>query len=315
MFFLLPVGMNYQTRRLPVVTFVIMGLNVLIYLVTLVCSLMTKGESDLWVYLNLWLIPAYSGWWAHVTYTFVHAGFFHLLGNMLYLFLFGCCVEDILGLWRFLAFYIFGGSVADLVYIATAEGHFSSEIPLGGASGAVSACMGMYLLLRAGEEIEFKYAYFFLFIGANVGEFSLASWIVIGFWFLKDLFFMGLALITEIEGGVAFAAHVGGFIAGMSCVGTMRVAGWKPDAERARTKVAARARTAVLPGFTAKPAPVVRGSATIYLHANGVESGPFTLSQTRSMRALGGITDETFYWQEGMSEWKSITELGSEPSA
>src|SRR5438128_2130775 len=102
MFILLPVGMNYQTQRAPVVTFTLMGMNILVYLVSLGFLLGQGSDSAIWMHQHLWLIPADSTWYTYLTSMFVHAGFFHLLGNMLYLFLFGCCVEDMIGRWRFL---------------------------------------------------------------------------------------------------------------------------------------------------------------------------------------------------------------------
>src|SRR5690349_4737001 len=154
MFIVIPVGMNYQTRRLPTVTFTLIGLNVLIYLISLVFTLSQGKDAALWIYEHLWLTPADSAWSTYLTSMFVHAGFFHLLGNMLYLFLFGCCVEDMIGRWRFAMLYLIGGLAADLVYIALTPDHFASEVPMGGASGAISVCMGAYLLLRSNVDIE-----------------------------------------------------------------------------------------------------------------------------------------------------------------
>ena len=88
---------------------------------------------------------------------FVHEGFFHLFGNMIFLFLFGSCVEDMIGRLRFTIFYVVGGLIAEFAYMAMSPAHFRSMVPMGGASGAISACMGMYLLLRADADIEFKY--------------------------------------------------------------------------------------------------------------------------------------------------------------
>src|ERR1043166_1422063 len=110
MFIVIPVGMNYQTRRLPIVTFTLIGLNVLVYLISLAFTLTQGSDAQDWILEHLWLIPALSSWQTYLTSMFVHAGFFHLLGNMLYLFLFGCCVEDIIGRWRFTALYLLGRS-------------------------------------------------------------------------------------------------------------------------------------------------------------------------------------------------------------
>ena len=164
MFIAIPVGMNYRTERYPVVTLSLIGINTLVYLVSLVFIFRTDGESDLWILQHLWLTPSACTWNAPLTSMFVHAGFFHLLGNMIFLFLFGSCVEDMIGRLRFVIFYLPGGFVAEFVYIAMSPEHFMSPHPMGGASGAISACMGMYLLLRADADIEFKYFYFFFFV-------------------------------------------------------------------------------------------------------------------------------------------------------
>src|ERR1017187_5918025 len=118
MFIAVPVGMNYRTERFPIVTVSLIGLNMLVYLVTLICALNTGGDSNDWVMQNLWLIPAQSYWWTYLTHMFVHAGIFHLVGNMLFLFLFGCCVEDLIGRARFACMYLAGGIIAALAYIA-----------------------------------------------------------------------------------------------------------------------------------------------------------------------------------------------------
>src|SRR5579864_4735651 len=149
MFFLIPVGVDYRARRYPVVTFTLMGLCTIIYLITLVLQISNGEAITDWVMQNLWLIPAESHWWAYITYMFVHGGILHLVGNMIYLFLFGSCVEDIIGRIHFIFFYFVSGLIACFAYIAMSPGHFASEIPMGGASGAISGCIGGFLLLLA----------------------------------------------------------------------------------------------------------------------------------------------------------------------
>jgi len=269
MFIVLPVGMNYRTQRLPIVTFTLIGINTLVYLVSLGFFFSTRGESELWIYRHLWLTPSGSMPWNYLTSMFVHAGIFHLLGNMIFLFLFGCCVEDIIGRWRFLIFYLIGGLAAELSYIALTPGHFASDIPMGGASGAISTCIGMYLLLRADADIEFKYFYFFLiFGGVGSGNFSVPAWMAISFWFVKDLFWMVLGYISEQKGGgVAFGAHVGGLLAGLALIGIYQ---WR----KRKCGETVADETAMSP-----PARAVvethNETPTIYLHDGGVQSGPF----------------------------------------
>src|SRR5581483_331957 len=221
MLILLPVKMNYQTARWPVVTLSLIGVNTLVYLVSLIFFFMTDGDSDKWILENLWLVPSVSYPWMYLTQMFVHGGFFHLFGNMLFLFLFGCCVEDMIGRWKFLGFYLLGGFIAEIVYILMSPEHFASQIPMGGASGAIAACMGMYLLLRADADIEFKYFLWIFFVYIRAGEFEVPAWIAVPLWFAGVFFWAIFGLFHHLEsgGGVAFSAHVGGFLAGLAIIG------------------------------------------------------------------------------------------------
>ncbi len=303
MFILLPVGMNYRTERAPIVTFTLMGMNTLVYLVSLGFFLGQGNDAEIWMHQHLWLIPADSTWYAYLTSMFVHGGFFHLLGNMFYLFLFGCCVEDMIGRWRFLGLYLLGGLVAAMTYIAGSPDHFASEIPMGGASGAISACMGAYLLLRASVDIDFKYFGLILFRPFS-GEFSLPAWVVISFWFLKDLLFAGLAYYFNAGGGgVAFGAHVGGFLAGLGLIGLHKLFPQKePEPERGPMRVH-------LPGPLPSAPETHAETPTLYLHDGEAQSGPFNLSQVQQMLSQGTVTSQNLYWSEGMTEWRSVSEL------
>jgi membrane associated rhomboid family serine protease len=218
MFIAVPVGMNYRTERLPLVTLSLICLNTLVWLVTLVCYFSTDGASDDWIMAHLWLVPEQSHWWMYLTSMFVHAGIFHLLGNMIFLFLFGACVEDIIGRLRFAIYYLAGGLVAEFAYVAMTPEHFVSTIPMGGASGAISACMGMYLLLRADADIEFKYFAWWFFIYMRAGEFEIPAWMAIIFYFAMDLIGAVIGMFSEHGSGVAFGAHVGGFLGGLGLV-------------------------------------------------------------------------------------------------
>lgn len=311
MFIVLPVGMNYRTQRLPIVTLTLIGINTLVYLVSLFCFFSTGGESDYWIYQHLWLIPSDSLFWTYLTSMFVHAGFFHLLGNMVFLFLFGCCVEDIIGQWRFLLGYLAGGLAAELAYIALLPGHFTSAVPMGGASGAISTCMGMYLLLRAKADIEFKY-FVFIFTVTS-GDFSLPAWIAILFWFLKDVFWAVLGFINEhTGGGVAFGAHVGGFLAGLGLIGIYKILDRKRGKDAAAKPVhQGPIRVFVPPRQEIAPAE----NPAIYLHDGGIQSGPFTMFQIEQMLALGSVSRDALYWSEGMADWATVSELSSQPSA
>jgi membrane associated rhomboid family serine protease len=137
----------------------------------------------------------------------MHAGLAHLAGNMLYLWIFGDNVEDSLGHGRYLAFYLVGGVLASVAHILTNP---ISDIPTVGASGAIAAVLGAYLVL-------FPYSRINTFI--PLGFFSqltvLPASIVLGLWFVLQLFNSVLAFGGADVGSVAFVAHVGGFVAGL----------------------------------------------------------------------------------------------------
>ncbi len=142
------------------------------------------------------------------TSMFLHGGFFHLGGNMLYLWIFGNNIEDAMGRSRFLIFYLICGIVA--VY-SHAWFEPASRIPMIGASGAVSGVLGAYLLLFPKARILTLVP-----LGIIMPIIHIPALIVLGFWFLAQI---GNSLLTPSgAGGVAWLAHVGGFIAGMSLI-------------------------------------------------------------------------------------------------
>ena len=296
MFIILPVGVNYSARRYPVVTFTLMGLCTAIYLITLGFALEHGKVAYLWSMQHLWLIPAESVWWTYLTSMFVHGGFFHLLGNMIFLFLFGSCVEDIIGRLRFTVFYIVCGLVAEFFFIAMIPEHFASAIPMGGASGAISGCIGGFMLLLLKTHIEFKW--FFLFFFRPVGgDFSLPAWLVVSSWFLKDLALAVLAASQHSNGGgVAFGAHVGGTLCGLGWIAVEKLC-----SKGSRPAGGIRGRAAV--------AAVVAEPQDIYLFMDGTQIGPFGLNHIRGMFALGSIKEGTLYWKEGMEDWRAVVEL------
>jgi membrane associated rhomboid family serine protease len=308
MFFFLPIGMNYRTERLPLVTFSLIGLNTLIYLVSLFFYFRTDGDSDLWILHHFWLIPAKSYIWTYLTSMFVHAGFLHLFGNMLFLFLFGSCVEDMIGRLRFAVFYLVAGVVAEMFFIATDPQHFYSRIPMGGASGAITGCMAMYLMLRADIDIEFGY-FIWLFVFVRAGKFEMPAWMAIVFWFLRDLIYTVIGLNNHsAHDGVAHGDHVGGFLAGLGLMAIYKFLA-KPREEAAKgpdlffdlaPAVAAARRSQEMPS-TETP--------TIYLHDGNEQSGPFTLSQIQVKLQRGEVGREASYWSEGMNNWESVVDL------
>jgi membrane associated rhomboid family serine protease len=316
MFIAIPVGMNYRTERMPVVTFTLIGINTLVWVVSEICSVATDGASQQWIFDHLWLVPADFTWHAALTSMFVHAGFFHLFGNMLFLFLFGSCVEDLVGRLRFAISYLVCGLIADFVYVAMSPMHFQSVVPMGGASGAISACLGMYLLLRAGAEIEFKYFFWFFLVYVRTGNFEVPAWVAITLWFGKDLLFAVLGMFDVLPGGggVAFGAHVGGFAGGLAAAAIFQWMKHRGEARPEPTKMVIEP-AAALAAARRVPAPIraTGETPTIFLHDGQQQTGPFTLSAVQAMLERGEINTDASYWSEGMSDWQSVTDLSSQP--
>jgi len=142
-----------------------------------------------------------------VTSQFLHGGWLHILGNMLYLWIFGNNVEDRLGRFRFLLFYLVGGVVAGLTQVAIAP---NSPVPTIGASGAIAATLGAYLVLFPRARITSL-----VFLGFFYQLIDVPAVIVLVFWFVLQLI-DGIASLgmTDASGGVAFFAHIGGFVFG-----------------------------------------------------------------------------------------------------
>jgi membrane associated rhomboid family serine protease len=139
---------------------------------------------------------------------FLHGGWVHILGNMLYLWIFGNNVEDRLGRVAFLAFYLVGGVAAALTQIAIDP---ESTAPLVGASGAIAAALGVYLVLYPGARILSL-----VFLGFFYQLIEVPALVVLGFWFILQLI-DGIGSLggSNAQGGVAFFAHIGGFALGV----------------------------------------------------------------------------------------------------
>jgi len=312
MFFFLPIGMNYRTGRFPIVTLSLIGLNILIYLVSLFYSFKTDGESDLWILHHLWLTPVKSYWWSYLTSMFVHGGILHLAGNMIFLFLFGSCVEDMIGRWRFLIFYLVAGYVAEMTYIATMHAHFLSPVPMGGASGAISGCMAMYLLLRADVDVEFAY-FFWIVIFVRAGKFEMPAWMAIVFWFLRDFIYTLIGLGHHVRGdNVAHGDHVGGFIGGLALLAVYK---WHvlPREPKEEPELIINPAAAIAAANDARDM-ASDETPTIFVHDGQEQTGPFTLSQIQVKLRRGDIPRDAQYWSEGMSDWQSVLELAGHPT-
>jgi membrane associated rhomboid family serine protease len=187
----------------PLVTAGLIGLNAAIFVLEIL-----SGEP----FIRQWsLVPAAivmgHSWITMVTAMFLHAGWAHILGNMVFLWTFGPEIEDVMGRGRYLVFYLLGGLVATAAQIAASPG---STIPILGASGAIAAVMGAFLITFPRDRIR-TLVIFGWFITVRL----IPAAALVGFWFITQLFSEVGALATLQTGGVAYVAHIGGFLMGL----------------------------------------------------------------------------------------------------
>jgi Uncharacterized membrane protein (homolog of Drosophila rhomboid) len=212
----LPLYDDNPTRRTPVVTIAFIILCVIVYLWQV--SLGARG-GELAVY-SYGVVPAVlfgyaelpaplqviPAWASVITSMFLHGGFLHLAGNMLYFWIFGNNVEDSMGRGRFVVFYLLCGTAAAL---AQSIANPTSEVPMLGASGAIGGVLGAYLVLHPRANVGVLF--WFIII---VRIITVPAVLVLGVWFAGQILSGVTTPTTDDGGGVAFWAHVGGFIAG-----------------------------------------------------------------------------------------------------
>jgi len=215
---MIPLRDIIPSRTTPVVTIALITINVLVFLYELSLGRAVDAFTLYWG-----LVPAAFSWVAVFTSMFLHGGFLHVAGNMLYLWIFGDNVEDRMGHGRFLVFYLLCGVAAALAQTITAP---DSVIPMVGASGAIAGVMGAYFVLYPKSRIVTLIPIFFFFQVIEV-----PAILFLGIWFLMQ-FLSGLGSIVSVAsgstGGVAFWAHVAGFVAGLSGVVVFR----RPERQR-----------------------------------------------------------------------------------
>jgi membrane associated rhomboid family serine protease len=213
-----PISDDNPRQQTPYITWTIIGLCVLVFL----WQLSLGDEGGQIAVFEYGMIPArvFGGaelppefvsvppWTTVLTSMFMHGGVMHLALNMLFLWIFGNNVEDSMGHARYLVFYIACGIAAAL---AQALIDLSSTVPMIGASGAISGVLGAYVLLHPQATVRVL-----LIFGVFVTVAHVPAMIVLGLWFLTQI--ASAALTQSAGGGVAFWAHVGGFVAGMALV-------------------------------------------------------------------------------------------------
>ena len=197
-----PISDVIPSRTTPVVTIGLIGLNALAFLYELRLG---DAELDL-LARTAGIVPAAFSLADVLTSMFLHGGWVHFLGNMLYLWIFGDNVEDHFGHGRFLLFYVACGTAAAFTQVLINP---VSTVPMIGASGAIAGVMGAYFVLFPQSRV--LAAVFIIFI---IDIIEIPALFFLGIWFLMQLFSGVGSLVETAEGGVAFFAHVGGFAAG-----------------------------------------------------------------------------------------------------
>lgn len=203
-----PIRDHNPSGRTPLVTRALIAVNVAVFLAYWF-GLPTEDRIGLF-FLNWGLVPARitfgEGYATFVTSMFLHGGWMHLLGNMLFLHIFGDNLEDEMGHGRFLGFYLLSGiAAAGLQYAADVR----SMIPMVGASGAIAGVMGAYLLLFPRAKVDVLFIIVIL-----IRIIPIPAFLMLGLWFGMQL--VGGFSTPSDAGGVAYWAHAGGFVAGLA---------------------------------------------------------------------------------------------------
>jgi membrane associated rhomboid family serine protease len=201
---MIPFSDDNPTKVFPIVTVTLIALNILVFL----SGFDPAGPQE---FLNSYgLIPAkltsspVAAYPTLFTSMFLHAGLMHLGGNMLYLWIFGDNIEDVLGRTRFIIFYLLCGVLAAAGHIMT---NLDSPIPMVGASGAISGILGAYVVLFPKARVKTL-----IFLGFFMTLARIPAWVLLGIWILMQV---GNSMAMSVEGGgVAWFAHIGGFAFG-----------------------------------------------------------------------------------------------------
>jgi len=206
---MIPIRDQIPTLRVPVINYVLIAANVIVFLF----QWLSGPYEEALVY-EFALIPvsfisnlSLGDITDIFTSMFMHAGWTHIGGNMLYLWIFGDNVEDSMGSGKYFLFYLIGGIAASMTHIFTNPG---SQIPTVGASGAIAAVLGAYLVLYPRSKVLT-----IIPLGFFLRMTTVPASIVLGLWFILQFFNGVLSMGGPDVGGVAFWAHIGGFVAGV----------------------------------------------------------------------------------------------------
>ena len=208
---MIPLRDTHPSYSKPVMTSIIIALNVIVFLY----QFSLDPYSQNYFMATYGIIPARFHISTLLTTMFLHGGWMHLIGNMWFLWIYGDNIEDALGHWKFLAFYLLCGVAAGLVHILV---NADSRIPTVGASGAIAGVMGAYMVKFPKAQILTLVPIFLFFTTMEI-----PAVFILGYWFLLQ-FFNGWGSVGHSnlsQGGVAWFAHIGGFAAGALLIWVM----------------------------------------------------------------------------------------------
>ena len=215
---MIPIRDTQRSRRRPFVNWLFIALNLGVFLYEI--TLTQRGPNAFTV--KYGVIPRVlispgdfpsevllmtSGWFSLISSLFIHVGWVHLLGNLMYLFIFGDNVEDRLGHGRYAVFYLSSGIIASLAHVFSSP---SSTVPTVGASGAIAGVLGAYFVMFPRARVLALIP-----IGFFLPMVEVPSIVFLFLWFITNLFSGVASLGVSAQGGVAWWAHIGGFVAGM----------------------------------------------------------------------------------------------------
>ena len=200
-----PLRDHNPSQRTPYVTYALIAANVLVFASY---AMLFNDPARLAVFFDTWGLVPIAAWdrpHGFLTSMFLHGGIMHLGGNMLFLWIFGDNMEDEMGHFGFLGFYVASGLGAAFAQLLADPG---SSVPMVGASGAIAGVMGGYLLMFPKARVDILLILIIIF-----KVFPVPAWVMLGLWFALQIF-GGLGTPTD-QGGVAYWAHAGGFAMGI----------------------------------------------------------------------------------------------------
>ena len=212
---MIPLKDDNPTSGRPIVTYILIGLCIVVFIIQLGSQSYSTGQLFYSYGLipsvlmghdqlpsDLYAVPAYITIFSSM---FMHAGFMHLIGNMLYMWIFADNIEDNLGSKNFIIFYLLAGIGAAMTQVLI---NTHSQIPMVGASGAIGGVLGAYLINYPNARVHVLIPIGFFLISRKI-----RALYVLGFWFILQ--FINSSMMSSQGGGVAYAAHIGGFVSGM----------------------------------------------------------------------------------------------------